>query len=31
MNHLYREFTTQSQLDAQYNPAIKLADATLPA
>jgi len=31
MNHLYREFTNQSQLDAQYNPAIKLPDPTLPA
>jgi len=28
---LYREFATQAQLDAQYNPAIKLADPTTPA
>jgi arylformamidase len=28
---LYREFETQAQLDAQYNPAIKLADPLVPA
>ncbi len=28
---LYREFETQAQLDAQYNPAIGLADPTAPA
>jgi len=31
MTPLYREFTTQAQLDAQYNPAIRLADPTAPA
>jgi arylformamidase len=31
MPPLYREFETQAQLDAQYNPAIKLADPTAPA
>ena len=31
MATLYREFATQAQLDAQYNPAIKLADPTTPA
>jgi len=28
---LYREFETQAQLDAQYNPAIALADPAAPA
>ncbi|MDD3935774.1 alpha/beta hydrolase [Rhodoferax sp.] len=31
MTPLYREFETQAQLDAQYNPAIKLTDPTAPA
>ena len=31
MTPLYREFETQAQLDAQYNPAIKLPDPTAPA
>jgi len=31
MTHLYREFVNQAQLDAQYNPAIKLSDPTAPA
>ncbi|PKO59727.1 MAG: esterase [Betaproteobacteria bacterium HGW-Betaproteobacteria-18] len=31
MTPLYREFETQAQIDAQYNPAIKLADPTAPA
>lgn len=31
MATLYREFETQAQLDAQYNPAIRLADPTVPA
>lgn len=30
MTPLYREFDTQAQIDAQYNPAIKLADPTAP-
>ena len=30
MTNLYREFQTQAQIDAQYNPAIKLADLTAP-
>ena len=31
MTTLYRDFATQAQLDAQYNPAIKLTDPTAPA
>ncbi|MDD5029615.1 MAG: alpha/beta hydrolase [Rhodoferax sp.] len=31
MPTLYRNFETQAQIDAQYNPAIKLADPTEPA
>jgi len=31
MTTLYREFATQAQIDAQYNPAIKLADPMAPA
>jgi len=31
MNTLYRDFETQAQIDAQYNPAIRLPDATAPA
>jgi arylformamidase len=31
MTPLYREFETQAQIDAQYNPSIKLADPTAPA
>lgn len=31
MTPLYRDFETQAQLDAQYNPAIKLADPAAPA
>jgi arylformamidase len=31
MTTLYREFASQAQIDAQYNPAIKLADPTAPA
>ncbi|MDD2920473.1 alpha/beta hydrolase [Rhodoferax sp.] len=31
MTRLYREFDTQAQLDAQYNPAIKLAEPLAPA
>ncbi len=30
MTNLYREFDTQAQIDAQYNPSLKLADATAP-
>jgi arylformamidase len=30
MTRLYREFETQAQIDAQYNPSIKLADLTAP-
>ena len=30
MTALYREFETQAQIDAQYNPSLKLADATAP-
>lgn len=30
MANLYREFDTQAQIDAQYNPAIKLADPSAP-
>ena len=30
MQTLYREFTTQAHIDAQYNPSIGLADATAP-
>lgn len=30
MKTLYRHFETQAQIDAQYNPAIHLADATAP-
>lgn len=31
MTTLYREFETQAQIDAQYNPAIKLAEPLAPA
>ncbi|MBB1077665.1 alpha/beta hydrolase [Rhodoferax sp. 4810] len=31
MNTLYRDFETPAQIDAQYNPAIRLPDATAPA
>ncbi|OIN90430.1 MAG: esterase [Comamonadaceae bacterium CG1_02_60_18] len=31
MPTLYRQFETQAQIDAQYNPAIQLADPTQPA
>ncbi|MBK6323839.1 alpha/beta hydrolase [Candidatus Aalborgicola defluviihabitans] len=30
MPKLYREFTTQAQIDAQYNPSLALADASAP-
>ncbi len=30
MTPLYREFATQAQLDAQYNPSLKLADPSVP-
>jgi arylformamidase len=30
MPNLYRDFTTQAQIDAQYNPSMALADATAP-
>jgi arylformamidase len=30
MTLLYRDFETQAQIDAQYNPSIKLADASAP-
>lgn len=30
MRALYREFTTQAQIDAQYNPSLPLADQTAP-
>ena len=30
MKKLYRNFDTQAQIDAQYNPSIKLPDATAP-
>ncbi len=30
MTHLYREFETQAQIDAQYNPSIKLDDPAAP-
>jgi arylformamidase len=30
MTPLYREFETQAQIDAQYNPSLKLADVTAP-
>jgi arylformamidase len=30
MKTLYRNFETQAQIDAQYNPAIHLADAAAP-
>ncbi len=30
MTPLYREFETQAQIDAQYNPSLPLADATAP-
>lgn len=30
MTNLYREFQNQAQIDAQYNPAIKLVDPTAP-
>ncbi len=30
MPSLYREFTTQAQIDAQYNPSLALADAAAP-
>lgn len=30
MTKLYREFDSQAQIDAQYNPSLKLADATAP-
>ena len=28
MTSLYREFATQAQIDARYNPSLKLADPT---
>ncbi|MDO9143585.1 alpha/beta hydrolase [Rhodoferax sp.] len=31
MTTLYREFASQAQIDAQYNPAIKLPDPLVPA
>lgn len=31
MQPLYREFTTQAQIDAQYNPSIGLSDPAAPA
>jgi len=30
MSTLYRDFDNQAQIDAQYNPAIKLADPSAP-
>lgn len=30
MKSLYREFETQAQIDAQYNPSLKLLDVTAP-
>ena len=30
MTNLYRDFDTQAQIDAQYNPSLALADATAP-
>lgn len=31
MNALYREFESPAQIDAQYNPGLRLADTTAPA
>ena len=30
MSPLYREFETQAQIDAQYNPSLHLTDPTAP-
>jgi arylformamidase len=31
MTHLYRDFSSQAQIDAQYNPSLHLPDPTAPA